>query len=169
MHLRFLRNIPIQNDTPPLLRDFLSWHGFKTELSVFLLKNCGVGTPVVVDKRNWEHFEQVYSNIVRDCLLAYENKKKPLKHIDSAVVTIQKPQFSPAQIRYDPLTPFVPTGVEWIFFKDGREAFRLLLTWGSKPALRDALPPHSVARTPIRPFHEGPVICQRNSPPRNSA
>ncbi len=148
---RYLRNIPTQNDTPPLARDFLSWHGFKTELKAFLLKDCGVGTPAALDKRKWEHFEEVYSSIVRDCLLAYENKKKPLKHIDSAVVTILKPQFSPAQLRYDPLT--VPTGIEWIFLKNGKETFRLLLTWGSKVALRDALPPHSGPETPTLPPH----------------
>jgi hypothetical protein len=151
---RLLHNIPIENDMPSFLGEFLTFQGFKNELSIFLNRTCGVVTPNVLDKNQWEEFEHVYCNIVGDCQLVYESKSKkkplkPLKHIDSAVVSIRKPQFSPAQIRYDPLS--VPNGVEWVFFKDGKEAFRMFLTWGSKPALRDGLLPQNKPQTPTRP------------------
>jgi len=144
-----LYNILMGFNMPPSLGTFLNLQGFKNELSVFLLKNCGIGTPNTLDKLRWENFETVYCNIVSNCLLIYENKKKPLKHIDSAVIAIQKLEFNPAQIRHDPLT--VPNGVEWTFFKNEKEAFKLLLTWGSKPALREAFLPPSAPQTPTLP------------------
>lgn len=127
---------PTKGQFPSTLGDFLSLHGFKNELSTFL-QTCGVTTPHVMDKRQWEEFEQAYCAIVGDCLLSYENKKKPLKHLDSAVISIVRPHFNPAQLKHDPIT--VPSAIQWIFFKDNKEAFRLLLTWGSKTPLTEGL------------------------------
>ena len=146
---RLQHGIEINNDMPDLLHNFLTFQGFKNELHVFLGKNCSVQTPNVLDKNNWGDFEETYCSIVSDCLLIYEDKKKPLKHFDRASISLRKLQFSPAQIKYDPIT--VSTGVQWIFFKGEKETFRLLLMWGSKPALRDGLLPHSAPQTPTRP------------------
>jgi hypothetical protein len=79
-------------------------------------------------------------------LIYKKTKKKPLRHLEGAVVSMVRPQFSASQIRYDPMT--VRTGIQWTFFKGGKEAFRLMLTFGSKPALRDALPKRSGPDTP---------------------
>jgi len=147
MRLSLLRSFTLDG-IPSLLTSFLSFLGFENELNAFL-KQCGVDAPHISDKRSWGHFEEFYCDIVHDCLLSYENKNKPLKHINNAVVAVKKVQFSPAQIIHDPLT--ASTGMEWVFFKNEREVFRLLLTYGSKPALRDALDQPKPPQTPNLP------------------
>lgn len=151
---RLMHGLPIEDDMPSLLVDFLTFQAFKNELHVLLGKACGVKTPHVLDKNRWEDFEQLYCNIVGDCQLVYESKNKkkplkPLKHIDSIVVAIVKPQFSPAQLKYDPMT--VSRGLEWTLMKNGEEVIRLTITWGGMPALRDALGQPIPPQTPTRP------------------
>src|ERR1043166_6519187 len=77
------------------LRNFITMQGFKNELNIFLSSRCGVDTPHVLDKNNWAEFENAYCKIVGDCELVYENKRKPLKYFDRAIVTIQPLEWNP--------------------------------------------------------------------------
>ncbi len=93
-----------------MLQDFVTLQGFKNELNEFL-KVAGVDTPHVLDKNSWAEFEDTYCKIVGDCMLVYTDKKKPLKHFDSAIINIEPLEWNPARLQYDPLT--VRTGIQW--------------------------------------------------------
>ena len=67
----------IHKSSPPKgesdrLGNFLSFHGFKTELNEFLRKS-NIEIPHPLDRLSWEDFEGVYCSIVGKCLLIYEN------------------------------------------------------------------------------------------------